>query len=656
VTEAEDSSASKRTDFLLRQAEQVRAEIQYKMQLAHRLMLAMLVAPTAVLPAMATLAGQIATSAAGDKGLGSETALFADVLTAVAVCLPLLLLWAQFFTQSQVNGILRAGDWLKALEASLGAGSGSPPGWESWLSAPGRRSTDDDIFGYLLRMLGILYYATSAFIAAVLVRDWLQAEFGPGWPGSIAAASILASSVQFYSIIAFFAFVYAGFELYRRRAKYDPAASGAAAADESGKRVERAILDAARLSWRPAQGTLRHPYVVSSLGAAPATDADPLRIWGETARVLGVYEELYDWDGIFCGGALLDEGAPLGALLSDVLLNLLDGCRHDGFVPRTRTVGGSDIDPHELCKPLLAQAALAITRRRGDQAWLAGDAFDALCAFVEFWLRERRGPSGLYMWRSALESGVDNNAALVHYPPFSVESVDATSYVARECMALAALAGERGGAALARRLHSRAADARRALIEASWDQAAGFFWNRHIETGFPIKIRSWTGLLPLWAGLLPQATADRLIDANLRPNGPFLRPYGIATLSRDDVAFNLARRAHIWDHTKQKRGEVSNWQGPVWVLPNALVADGLIGAGRSDLALTLCRRTMAMLDADLAASKALHECYDPQDGTPLWASGFVSWNTLALGMGRWMAGRSSAILPEGLSSASFDWR
>jgi putative isomerase len=89
-------------------------------------------------------------------------------------------------------------------------------------------------------------------------------------------------------------------------------------------------------------------------------------------------------------------------------------------------------------------------------------------------------------------------------------------------------------------------------------------------------------------------------------------------------------------------------------LPNALLADGLAACGHFLLAQLICRGTLMLLARDLRESGFMHECYDADSGAPLWASGFLSWNALGLGMSRWLRGRSPTILPSGLSSLSVE--
>jgi hypothetical protein len=644
--------APKQVDFLLKEADAVRAEIVYKMQLAHRISLTILIAPNVVLPAMAKLVEQIA-GASPSKGPWDRAALFNLMLVVVAACLPLLLLWANLFCHSQINGIRRAGDWLRNLERSLDLGStrNGWSGWETWISESGRRLLDDDLYRRLREWLVFLYYLAAAGMASFLVGEMLLQTFQVSLPVGVTADKETATFS--YAAPAFiFATIYVATTWFRIKTTYTGDRS--TGTDEQLALIEAAIVNGARQAYRPPAGVLKFPYMVGSVGQPATTEADPLRVLGESSRVLGSYQELYDWDGIFCGGALVHEPAPLDQVLEGVIRNLLAAQSGDGFVPKSLTHDGKELDRGELCKPLLAQGALTVSRARGGHCWLDLKTFDGLVAFVEHWLRERRGPSGMFKWRSALESGVDNNAALVHFPPLAIEAVDATCFVARECAALALLAHERANMPLADRMRRCALDAQHALLIRSWDEDIGIFWNRHVDSDLPVKVMSWTGLMPLWGGFVPERMRARLVKEHLRPGGPFLTTYGIMTLARNEVAFNKGRRAYIWDHTAQTRKEVSNWQGPTWVLPNALLADGLAASGHVLLAQLICRGTLMLLARDLRESGFMHECYDADSGAPLWASGFLSWNALGLGMSRWLRGRSPTILPAGLSSLSVE--
>ena len=87
----------------------------------------------------------------------------------------------------------------------------------------------------------------------------------------------------------------------------------------------------------------------------------------------------------------------------------------------------------------------------------------------------------------------------------------------------------------------------------------------------------------------------------------------------------------VYDPRRGRRGPVSNWTGPVWVLSNWYLARGLERYGYAREAAELDAKTLRLLADDLAEMRALHECYDDR-GRGLWPTRgtFLSWNLLAL--------------------------
>ena len=79
-----------------------------------------------------------------------------------------------------------------------------------------------------------------------------------------------------------------------------------------------------------------------------------------------------------------------------------------------------------------------------------------------------------------------------------------------------------------------------------------------------------------------------------------------------------------------RRGPVSNWSGPVWVLSSYYLAEGLARYGFAAQARELAVRTARLLSGDLQRTGALHECWNDA-GMGLWppTGTFVSWNVLA---------------------------
>lgn len=66
----------------------------------------------------------------------------------------------------------------------------------------------------------------------------------------------------------------------------------------------------------------------------------------------------------------------------------------------------------------------------------------------------------------------------------------------------------------------------------------------------------------------------------------------------------------------------------MWVNANALTCYGLVRYGFHALAKEIATRVTATLANDLRNSTDWHEAYSTEDGTPLAAPGFLSWDTL----------------------------
>ncbi len=146
--------------------------------------------------------------------------------------------------------------------------------------------------------------------------------------------------------------------------------------------------------------------------------------------------------------------------------------------------------------------------------------------------------------------------------PFAVEDPGFTAIAARaasDAAAAAVVAGIDGRHAAA------VADALRAGLHALWDDELG--WYRPFDTlaKGPVGPATSTGLVALWAGIAP-ARIERMMDRI--DQWRVALPSAIPTSQPDDPSFDPIRY----------------WRGPVWVLINWLVADGLAGAGFADRA------------------------------------------------------------------------
>jgi len=118
---------------------------------------------------------------------------------------------------------------------------------------------------------------------------------------------------------------------------------------------------------------------------------------------------------------------------------------------------------------------------------------------------------------------------------------------------------------------------------------------------YTVQVRSvdWTRhnaalLLPLWAGPDDPDRRTQLIAALTDP-ARYWRPYGISVVPADDAAFDPGQRNGI---------------GGSWPLWNVLLGEGLIAAGRPDLAAQLLERLLAVRIHTLVSEKAFREGYN----------------------------------------------
>ncbi len=129
-----------------------------------------------------------------------------------------------------------------------------------------------------------------------------------------------------------------------------------------------------------------------------------------------------------------------------------------------------------------------------------------------------------------------------------------------------------------------------------WNPAAGTWFDVDLLTGRQVTAPTAAGLASLAGGLASRDQAQRAWEA-YREATPGLLPVATAA---PGPAFEPERY----------------WRGPVWLIVDWLVAEGLDTAGLREPAQAV-RDTILTL-----AGNGLHEYFDPRTGTPLGAGGF----------------------------------
>lgn len=195
------------------------------------------------------------------------------------------------------------------------------------------------------------------------------------------------------------------------------------------------------------------------------------------------------------------------------------------------------------------------------------------------------------------ETGWDN-ARLHDASPFRVVDPGFNAILARSAADLAFLATALGLPDIAH-VARRQAGAGIAALESLWSDESGQYlcWDR--VAGAAIDSPSVGGLLPAFAAIPPARAAA--LAARIDALRAGIR-YGVPSHDPAAPQFDGLRY----------------WRGPVWLIVNHMIADGLARAGETGCAARIRRDSLALIE-----SGGFAEYYDPRDGTPCGGGDFT---------------------------------
>lgn len=214
--------------------------------------------------------------------------------------------------------------------------------------------------------------------------------------------------------------------------------------------------------------------------------------------------------------------------------------------------------------------------------------------------RPTRAQYDRYLWLVQHFRGLGWDTKRLHdASPFRIVDPGFNAILIRSCVETAQLAERLGEGGIAERNETRAEHGLAAL-ETLWSETYRQYVCRDRITGALVESPSIAGLIPLFAPI-PEERVDTLTQT-LDEMGADVR-YLVASHSPRDPRFDLKRY----------------WRGPVWLVCNYMIADGLMRAGRANL----CERIVAD-SLELIRQGGFAEYYDPYDGAPL-GGGRFSW-------------------------------
>lgn len=365
------------------------------------------------------------------------------------------------------------------------------------------------------------------------------------------------------------------------------------------RKIQIVLASKKALVKRRAEGFLKHDYLVPG----------------------GPYEEQWDWDGFFIGVSLASEIPSEAIYLKNWALNYLENVGTDGFTPGLLTPKGPGKRLKHI-KPLLAQGVYFASRSLKDFVWVK-----------PYWKRLKKSllyrqnqafdsKSGLACWYDSMESGADNNPAVLDFPKRSIAGADLNALLYREYQAASKIAKNISAKNDAKFFSEKAKRLRRNILKYLWNDQDQSFYNLDTRSGRQIKRIVFSNFLPLWVKLIPRRQGRKMIEKYLLNPKKLWAEYGIRTLAADDPEYNQ----------KNIIKPYSNWQGPVWPLVNYFAWGTLLNYGFNREANTMADRTAKLVLNDIEQSGGMHENYNADTGRPLAAPNFISWNLLVSNM------------------------
>jgi hypothetical protein len=178
---------------------------------------------------------------------------------------------------------------------------------------------------------------------------------------------------------------------------------------------------------------------------------------------------------------------------------------------------------------------------------------------------------------------------------------------------LARLAARAGSSGLAEWADAAAGRVTEALLERSYDERRGLFFNLAGREERRGSVKTVHSLMPLLLEDLPGEVAARLVE-HLTDPSEFWAPYPVPSVALDEPSFTRDHR--LW-------GFRYIWRGPLSMNTNWFLVHGLRAHGYGAVADEIAARSLGLVERG-----GFNEFYDPIGGAPVGAERF-GWATLA---------------------------
>ncbi len=187
-----------------------------------------------------------------------------------------------------------------------------------------------------------------------------------------------------------------------------------------------------------------------------------------------------------------------------------------------------------------------------------------------------------------------------------LDCADLTFMMIKEMHSLSSMANELGLKKESLEWESKALQTTKLVNEKMWDDSSKFYYSiNKKDDSFKFLTRDLrrmeiVGFLALWAEAAPKDRAKHLVKHLTNPD-KFWRKYGVPTLAADDVWYTP-----YVDYC-------CKWNGPVWLLWNYMVLDGLKKYGYKNLANEIADKMMLAVSTQLKKNHNFWESYSPDN-------------------------------------------
>ena len=245
------------------------------------------------------------------------------------------------------------------------------------------------------------------------------------------------------------------------------------------------------------------------------------------------------------------------------------------------------------------------------------DAYAAGARYIRYMERERdQDKDGMYEWGpygiienvrdgwnvvfQLFSEGEDEGRDISH----ELDVLDLTAEMANEMYYLAEMARELKDTAGVREWSAKFERTANLINAHMWDPLDKFYYNvgmtdnRFMFEGRSLKRKELIGFLPLWAHVATKDQARDLVKHLTNP-ASFWRRFGVPTLAANDP------------HYTPFVDGCCRWNGPVWLLWDYMVMQGLKNYGYKDLARSVGQKMLDAVSMQLSINHHFWESYSP---------------------------------------------